>query len=329
LKRREFITLLGGATAAWPLAVRAQQHERMRRIGVLMAFAERDSEAPPRVTAFRRGLQELGWTAGGNVRIDYRWSAGDPDRTRANAKELVRLKPDVILVNYGHGLAALQNDTRTVPIVFVNVPDPVDLGFVSSLASPGGNTTGFTNLEHALAGKWLEVLKEIAPDVIQVGIIYNPEDPTWPERLHQIEAVASSLGVQVTPAGVHDGAEIERAIGAFARESNGGLIVLPNPIVSADRELIVALANRHRLPAVYANRNFVKNGGLMSYGVDLADLYRRAAGYVDRILKGEKPGDLPIQTPTKFRLVINLKTAKALHLTVPTALRARADEVIE
>jgi len=329
MRRRAFITLLGGAAAVWPLAARAQQGAQMRRIGVLMAFAESDSEAQANLTAFRQAFQMLGWTDSRNVRIDYRWGGADPQRIRADAIELVGLKPDVILASSPLVLQPLQQETRSIPIVFVQITDPVGSGFVSSLAHPGGNITGFTTGEFSMYGKSLEVLKEIAPQVTRVAVILNPEQIPQAWMWRAIEAVAPSFRVQLTAAGVHDSAEIERAIDTFARESNGGLIVLPNVPTIAHRDLIVRLAARHRLPAVYSDRHFVSGGGLIAYGNDRADQYRQAASYVDRILRGERPGDLPIQQPTKFELVINLKTAKALGLDVPPTLLARADEMIE
>jgi putative ABC transport system substrate-binding protein len=333
IERREFITLIGGAAAPsilWPLAARAQQRDQMRRIGVLMSSADVGPDAHPGLAAFRQALQKLGWTEGRNVRIDYRWAVADADHALANAVELVGLKPDVLLAASSLPLQALQRETRTIPIVFAQINDPVGSGFVASLARPGGNITGFTPAEFSMGGKLLEVLREVAPSVTQVAILLPAELAPQVGMLRAIEAVAPALGVQATSADVHDAAEIERAIGAFARNSNGGLIVLSSPATNVHRELIVALAARHRLPAVYPYRYFVAEGGLISYGIDdLSDLWRRAASYVDRILKGEKAGDLPVQQPTKFELVINLKTAKALGLTIPPGVLARADEVIE
>jgi putative ABC transport system substrate-binding protein len=328
MKRREFITLLGGASAAWPLAARAQQPERMRRIGVLMTGAAADPEGQARLTGFLQGLQELGWTAGRNARIDYRWAADDPDR-RKYVAELVALTPDVILASTSPSVAALQQASRTVPIVFAAVTDPVGQGFVGSLARPGGNTTGFALYEYGISTKWLELLKEIAPGVMRVAVVRDPTLPFTSGELGAIQGAAPSLRVEVSPLGARDAGEIERNITEFARGSNGGLIVLGSPSTAAHRDLIITLAAQHRLPAVYTTRYFVTGGGLMSYGPDRVDLYRRAAGYVDRILKGEKPADLPVQAPTKYELVINLKTAKALGLDVPPMLLARADEVIE
>ena len=328
MKRRQFITLLGGA-AAWPLAARAQQPERMRRIGVLMTLAADDPEGQARLMAFAQGLQELGWTIGRNVRIDTRWGAGDAERYRRYAAELVALAPDVILANGSPALAPLQQATRSVPIVFTIVADPVGAGYVDSLARPGGNITGFSNFEYSITGKWLELLKDIAPRVTRAAVLRDSTIAAGPGQFGAIQAVAPSLGVDLRPVDVRDAGEIERAIAAFALDSNGGLIVTGSPAATFHRELIIALAARHRLPAVYNNRRFAAEGGLISYGTDFIDQYRRAAGYVDRILKGEKPADLPVQAPTRYELVINLKTAKALGIEVPTTVLARADEVIE
>jgi putative ABC transport system substrate-binding protein len=333
MRRRAFITLLGGAAAApamlWPLAARAQQPERMRRIGVLMPLGEDDPEAQARVAAFRQGLQQLGWNDGRNVRIDYRWTAGDVDRIRRYAVELAALAPDVILATGSPTVGPLLQATRTVPIVFVVVPDPVGAGYVDSLARPGGNATGFITYEYGISGKWLELLKQIAPGVTRAAVIRDPAISAGLGFFGAIQSVASSFGVEVSPVNVRDAGEIERAVTAFARSSNGGLIVTGSALAWVHRDLIVTLAARHKLPAVYFQRSFVADGGLISYGTDLVDQYRRAAGYVDRILKGEKPADLPVQAPTKYELVINLKTAKALGLEVPATVLARADEVIE
>jgi putative ABC transport system substrate-binding protein len=329
MRRREFITLLGGAAAAWPLAARAQQPERMRRIGILMGYAESDPVAQARIAAFRQGLQELGWIEGRNVHFDYRWPAVDPERIRTHAAEIVGLVPDVIMASPAQVTLVLKEATKTLPIVFVNVPDPVDLGLVSSLARPGGNMTGFANFEHALAGKWLQILKEVTPSAMRIGIFYSSENPAWRGRLRVMEEAAPSLGVQLPPAGVSNAAEIEPTFASFVQEKIGALVVLPSIFAATHRERIVALAARHRLPAVYPFRYFAAAGGLIAYGIDANDQYRRAALYIDRILKGEKPADLPVQAPTKYELVINLKTAKALGLEVPPMLLARADEVIE
>jgi len=325
-RRREFITLIGGA-AAWPLAVRAQQGERVRRVGVLMNLAADDPEGQTRIVAFVQGLQQSGWTDGRNIRIDTRWAAGDADRFHRYAEELLALAPDVILASATPSVQALQQATRTVPIVFANVGDPVGMGFVESLARPGGNTTGFTPLEFGFGAKWLELLKEIAPRLTRVAVL---RDLTiGPAQLSAIQAVAPSFGVELSPVGVRDAGEIERTIAAFAQASNAGMIVTASTSAVIHRHLIVMLAARHRLPAVYSFRYFATTGGLLSYGPDPIDMYWRAASYVDRILKGEKPADLPVQTPTKYQLVVNLKTAKALGLDIPTSILARADEVIE
>ncbi len=329
MKRREFITLVGGAAATWPIAVRAQQGERVRRIGVLNPFTENDPEAQANLAAFREALQKLGWTEGRNLRVDYRWGGADPDRIRSYATELVGLKPDVILVSSALVLQPLRQVTHTIPIVFTQIAEPFGSGLASRLAHPGGNVTGFTTSEFSIYGKSLELLKEVAPRVTRVAVLLNPEQIPHAGMSRAILAAAPSFGVQVTEAGARDAAEIERAISAFAREPNGGLIVLPSGPSIVHRDLIIALAAKHRLPAVYAFRHFVTDGGLISYGIDLADQYRQAAAYVDRILRGEKPGDLPIQLPTKFKLVANLKTAKALGIEIPPTLLARADEVIE
>jgi putative ABC transport system substrate-binding protein len=328
IKRREFITLLGSAAAAWPLAARAQQ-ERMRRVGVLMNLTADDPEASARVTAFAQGLQQLGWTAGHNVRIDYRWGAADADRSRRYAAELVALAPDVVLAAASPAVAALQQATRTVPIVFAIVVDPVGAGFVDSLAHPGGNLTGFIVYEYVISAKWLELLKDISPQLKRVAVLREPDVAAGIGQLAVIQAAAPSFGVEVRPVSVRDADEIERAVTAFARSSNGGLIVTASTLAAVHRKLIIALAARHRLPAVYPVRFHATSGGLISYGPDTVDPFRRAAAYVDRILKGEKPSDLPVQAPTKYELVINLKTAKVLGLKVPPTLLARADEVIE
>jgi putative ABC transport system substrate-binding protein len=328
VKRREFITLLGGA-AAWPLAARAQQPDRMRRIGVLMPLATDDPVGQARITAFLQVLQQLGWTDGRNVRMDYRWGAGDADRVRRYAAELLALAPDVILANGNAGVAPLLQASRTVPIVFAIVPDPVGAGFVDSLARPGGNATGFIAYEYSLGAKWLELLKQIAPDITRVAVLRDPALASGPGQFAAIQSVAPSFGVELTPVNVRDPGEIERGIASFARSSNGGLIVTGSALTAFHRDLIVALAARHKLPAVYIERFWVTAGGLISYGPDFLDQFRRAAAYVDRILKGEKPADLPVQAPTKYELIINLKTAKALGLDMPATVLARADEVIE
>jgi len=327
--RRQFISALGGAAATWPLAARAQQGESMRSIGVLTNLATGDPEDQARDAAFLQRLQQLGWTVGRNVRIDYRWGAGDADRNRRNATELAALAPDVILVTGTPVLGPLLQATRTIPIVFVQVPDPVGAGYVESLSRPGGNATGFSTIDFATSGKWLQLLKEIAPNVTRAAVLRDDTSSAGIGQWAGIQAGASSLGVDLRPIGMSDVATIERTIDAFARDPNGGLIVTESGPAIVHREQIVALAARYRLPAVYGQRFFVTGGGLISYGHDTIEPYRRAAGYVDRILKGEKPADLPVQAPTKYQLVINLKTAKALGLTVPQSILSRADEVIE
>jgi putative ABC transport system substrate-binding protein len=327
--RREFITLLGGA-AAWPFAARAQQRERMKRVGVLSNTTAESSVEQARQAAFLTGLGQLGWTAGRNVRIDTLWSAGDPERIRRNVAELVALAPDVVLSSGGTvAVAALQRAAPSVPIVFAILVDPVGSGLVESLARPGGNTTGFTVLEYGFGVKWLELLKEIAPGLKRAAVIREAGTAAGGGQFAAIQAAAPALGVELSPVGVGDAGEIERGVTAFARSHNGGLIVTGSGPATVHRDLIVSLAARHKLPAVYYERFFVTAGGLVSYGADFLDQYRLAAGYVDRILKGEKPADLPVQVPTKFELAINLKTAKALGLEVPATLLARADEVIE
>jgi len=329
MRRREFITLISGAAAAWPLAARAQQREKMRRIGVLMNLGSDDAEGQARNAAFLQGLQELGWTVGRNVRIDYRWGAGDAELFRKHASELVALAPDVILASAGSVVPSLLQATRTVPMLFTGTPDPVGAGFVESLARPGGNITGFMNYEYGISGKWLELLKEIAPGTTRAGVIRDPAIAAGLGLWGAVQTAAPSFGIEVSPVNVRDASEIERAITAFARGPNSGLIVTGSTLAGVHRDLIVTLAARHRLPAVYFARYFVVGGGLISYGADFNDQLRRAAGYVDRILKGEKPADLPVQASTKYELVVNLKTAKVLGLTVPPTLLATADEVIE
>jgi putative tryptophan/tyrosine transport system substrate-binding protein len=329
MKRRAFIALLGGAAAAWPLAARAQQPERMRRVGVLMNMPADDPEASARVTAFAQGLQQSGWTVGHNVRIDYRWGAFDAARSGRYAAELLALAPNVIVPVGSSAMRALQQAARTVPIVFVNVVDPVGAGFVDSLAQPGGNVTGFIVFEYVTSAKWLELLKDIAPQLKRVAVLRESDIAPGIGQLAVIQAAAPSFGVEVRPVGVRDADEIEHAVTAFARSSNGGLIVTASPSTALHRKLIIALVARHRLPAVYPFRYFPTSGGLISYGPDTIDPFRRAAGYVDRILKGEKPADLPVQTPTKYELVINLKTAKALSIDIPDKLLTLADQVID
>jgi ABC-type uncharacterized transport system substrate-binding protein len=329
MKRRQFISLLGGAAAAWPRAARAQQGERIRRIGVLNDYAEADPVGQAQLAAFRDELGKLGWTDGRNVRIDYRTGAADTDALRTYAAEMVALAPDVILAAGATIVAALQRSSRSVPIVFVTVTDPVGGGLVASLARPGGNTTGFSQFEFGISAKWLELFKDIAPGVTRVAVIRDPTARTGGGQLGAIQAVAPSLGVELSPIDPQDADTIERGLAAFARDRAGGMIVTTSRLARAHRDLIVALAARHRLPAVYPFRVYVASGGLVSYGPDSTDAYRRAAGYVDRILKGEKAADLPVQTPTKYQLVVNVKTAKALGLEIPTSVLARADEVIE
>jgi putative tryptophan/tyrosine transport system substrate-binding protein len=330
LKRREFITLLGGAAAVWPVAVRAQQRrDRTRRIGVLMNLAADDPEGQARVAAFLQGLQEAGWAVGRNAQIDIRWGMGDAERSRKNAMELIALMPDVVFATTFPTVAALQQATSAVPIVFAGVIDPVGAGLVASLARPGGNTTGFAGFEYGLSAKWLELLRQVAPRLTRVAVLRDSLTPVGIGQLAAIQGVASSFGVELSPLVVRDVGEIEPAVAAFARTSNDGLIVTIGTLTDAHREVISALAARHRLPAVYPFPFFVRSGGLISYGPDIIDSYRRAAGYVDRILKGEKPADLPVQQPTKIDLAINLKAAKALGLEIPPMLLNRADEVIE
>jgi ABC-type uncharacterized transport system substrate-binding protein len=328
MKRREFITLLGGA-AAWPLAARAQQPERMRRIGVLLPAASDDRQYQAYLAAFLQGLQQLGWTDGRNVRIDTRWGALNADLMRKYAGELVALEPDVVMAPTSDAVSPLRQVTRTVPIVFATVADAVGAGFVESLARPGGNVTGFIGYEYALSGKWLELLKEIVPRIVRVAVLRDSTIAAGPAQFAAIQAVAPSLGMELRPVDLRDAGEIERAITAFAQGANGGLIVTGSASAITHRNLIVALAARHKLPAVYYGRYYVTGGGLISYGPDFVDHYRRAAGYVHRILKGEKPADLPVQAPTKYELVINLKTAKALGIELPASVLATADEVIE
>ncbi len=329
MRRRQFITLFGGAVIAWPLVARAQQPERARRIGVLMAQAADDSDGQARVTAFLQGLSELGWIEGRNLRLDYRWGGGDVARIRRDAVELVALTPDVILAGGGQVMGPLQEATRTVPIVFTQTPDPVGAGYVASLARPGGNATGFTNFEYGVSGKWLEVLREVVPGITRAAVLRDATNPAGTGQWGAIQAVAAPWGVELSPIDVRERGEIERGVAAFAAGSNRGLIVSSSGFAILHRELIIALAARHRLPAVYPFRFYTIGGGLISYGPDPMDPHRRAAQYVDRILKGEKPADLPVQAPTKYELVVNMKTAKALGLDIPTTVLARADKVIE
>jgi putative ABC transport system substrate-binding protein len=328
MKRREFITLIGGAAAS-PFAAKAQRAERVRRIGVLMPGAAEDPENKNRIAAFQQGLQELGWTDGRNVRIDYRWGGGDADRIRSTAVELVALEPDVIFAVASSIIIALQQVTHTVPIVFANITDPVGAGYVDSLARPGGNITGFLLFEYGLAGKWLELLKQIAPTVTRAAVIRDSKTSAGIGQWAVIQAMAPSMGIDLNLINIRDADQIKLDIAAFAHLSDGGLIVTANPLATQHRELIIRLAADHKLPAVYFERYFVTGGGLISYGAHMVDQFQRAAAYVDRVLKGEKPANLPVQGPTKYELAVNLKTAKALGIAVPPPLLARADEVIE
>jgi putative ABC transport system substrate-binding protein len=329
MKRREFITLLGGAAATWPVVARAQQRDRMRRIGVLMPASADDAESQTRVGAFLQGLQQLGWTIGRNVRVDTHWATSDAASIRKHAAELAAFAPDAILAFGASTVGPLLQETRTVPIVFPVVGDPVAAGFVESLARPGRNATGFMTFEYGMGAKWLELLKQIAPAVTRVAVLRDPAIPTGPAQFGVIQAAAPSAGMEVRPVDARDAGEIERGVAALPRTSNSGLIITASAASQVHRDLIITLAARHKLPAVYYERLFISVGGLISYGPDFVDQFRLAAGYVDRILKGENPADLPVQAPTKYDLVINLKTAKALGLTVPDSLLARADEVIE
>ena len=328
MRRREFITFLGGAAAAWPVVARAQQPERIRRIGMLTGIAGEDAQTKVRVAAFLQELKKFGWTEGRNLRIDLRGGAGNLAATRKYAKELVALAPDVILASGATPMALLLEATHTIPIVFTIVVDPMGAGFIEKLSRPGGNATGFMMFDYSLSGKWVELLKQVAPGVTQAAVLRDPSS-AGVGQFAVIQAVAPSLGLEVSSINLGDAHEIDRAVTAFASEPNGGLIVTAGPLAVVHRDLIVTLAARHKLPAVYFDRAPVAGGGLMSYGPDLVGQFRQAATYVDRILKGEKPADLPVQAPTKYQLVINLKTAKALGLTIPPAVLARADEVIE
>jgi len=328
MKRREFISLFGGAAAAWPLAVRAQQNQ-IRRVGVLMTNTEKDPEPQAWTSAFEAGLNGLGWVLDRDLRIEYRWGENDPQRLRIYAAELVGMAPDVIFAGAAPALVALHRETRSIPIVFTQISDPVKLGFVASLARPGGNITGFANFEHPIAGKWLDLLKDTAPNTTRVGIVLDPDNLTQAVYLQAIEAAAPSFRFKVIRIDVRSAAEIESAINAFAQQSNGALLVLPTTITTTHRDLIVALTARHRILAIYPYRFFATSGGFISYGVDLPHLYRQAASYVDRILKGAKAGDLPVQLASKFELVVNLKAAKALGLTIPEPFLQLADKVIE
>ena len=327
--RRSFITLVGGAAVAWPVGARAQQGERVRCVGILQNFPENDPVASVLNATFLKELRRSGWAVGNNIRIETRWAGNRSEDIRRHVAELVALTPDVILANGTSTLGPLLQVSRTIPIVFVQVTDPVGSGYVESLAKPGGNATGFSTSEYGVSGKWLEVLKQIAPSVTRAGVVRNPAVPSGSGQFGAIQAVAPYLRMEVTPIDVRDPAEMERTVAAFAGSPNGGLIITANGAAVVHRSLIIAMAARHKLPTVYWQRHFVEAGGLVSYGDDGTDQYRRAAGYVDRILKGEKPSDLPVQAPTKFETVINLKTAKALGLEIPPTILARADEVIE
>jgi putative ABC transport system substrate-binding protein len=329
MRRRDFVKGIVGSATAWPLAARAQQSKPMRRVAALMPYAANDPQTQNRNAAFLQGLQQLGWTVGQNVQIEYRWSAGNEDDTRKYAAELVALSPDVIFVSGAAAVEPLRRLTRSVPIVFVSVPDPVGAGFVDSLARPGGNITGFTPFDYGIGAKWLEVLKEIAPNTTRAAVLRDPNITAGTGQWGAIQSVSPSFAIEVSPINLIEPAEIDRAIAAFARSPNGGLIATGSALTVARRDLIIALAARYRLPAVYYDRYYVAAGGLISYGSNNVEQFRLVAAYVDRILKGEKPGDLPVQAPTKYELVINLKTAKALGLSVPQSLLARADEVIE
>ena len=329
MRRREFITLLGGAAVAWPVAARAQQPERMRRIGVLSAFADDDPDMQAWLPAFRQGLERLGWSEGRNVRIDTRFARANVDQHQALAKELVALQPDVIVAQTTPVVTALQRESRALPIVFVYVSDPVGSGLVASLARPGGNLTGLLLYEASIVGKWLAMLREIAPRIARAALVADPKTPIYDYFLRAAEAIAPSLAIELVPSPVETAADIERAIESFARAPNGGLFLPPNATIVLHRDLIIALAARHRLPAVYAFRQFVAAGGLVSYGIDQVDVWRQAALYVDRVLRGANPADLPVQAPTRYETAVNLKTAKALGLTVPPGVLVAADEVIE
>ena len=329
MRRRDFINAVAGAAAVWPLSVRAQQSEQIRRVGVLMNIAENDPEAVVQLSALIQGLKDRGWILGTNIQIDYRWAAGDSQLYRRYAPELVALAPDVILVVGGTGTGELQRATSTIPIVFVGTTDPVNRGLIASMARPGGNTTGFIEYEFGLSGKWLELLKQIAPKVSRVMVVRDPSESSGIGQLTAIQILAPSLGVEIAPVDARDGNEIERAVNTFARNSNVGLIVTLSGAAISHRKLLITLAAHHRLPAVYPARYFVEDGGLVSYGPDQVGGFRSAAIYIDRILKGEKPADLPVQAPTKYELAFNLKTARALGLEVPTSFLASADEVIE
>jgi putative ABC transport system substrate-binding protein len=329
MRRRNFIALLGGAAVTWPLAARAQQAERMRRIGMLSTQAEADPEIQARLDGFRHGLQALGWVEGRNLHIDYRFADGRADRVQPLAKELIVLKPELIFAQGTPAVAVLQRESRTLPVVFVHVSDPIGSGFVASLARPGGNLTGVLQYEASITGKWLAMLKEISPTLVRAALVANPKTTPFPYFQRAALALAPSLAIEVVASPVQDASDIERAIESFARVPNGGLVLPPDGTTGAHRDLIVGLAARHRLPAVYSLRTFVEDGGLMSYGADQADMFRQAAGYVDRILRGADPADLPVRVPVKYETILNLKTAKALDLAVPPGLLVAADKVIE
>jgi putative ABC transport system substrate-binding protein len=329
MRRREFITLVGGAVTTWPLSAQAQPSKQVRQIGMLIASEEDEPLVRSRVASFRQGLNELGWIEGSNLQIAYRWTGNDPERTKRCVSELVALTPEVILSHSPPATSALSRATRSIPIVFVQITDPVGAGLVANLAHPGANITGFTTFEFSMGTKWLDLLKGVAPNLARVAVMQYAKSPTWSGQLQAVEAAAPSLGIQIIPAGVENAVDIERSIAEIGREANGGLIVMPDSITLIHRKLIVSLAERYHLPAIYPFRYFPDDGGLISYGIDLADVWRRAATYIDRILKGSAAGDLPVQQPTKFELVINLKTAKVLDLEIPPKLLAQADEVIE
>ena len=329
MRRREFIALLGGAAAVWPLAARAQQGGGVRRVGALSTLAESDLEVQSWIRELVQRLQELGWTNGRNVQVDFRFGEANAARTSMLAAELIELRPNVVVASGALAATALRQQTLSIPIVFVHVVDPVSAGFVTNLARPEGNITGFTNFEFSVGGKWLQLLKECAPSVVKIAVVFDPANPTWAAYLRTIEAAAPSFGVRLIPAGVRDAAEITQRIATFARDPNGALVVLPSPVTIRHRETIIVAAARHRLPTIYPYRFFTVDGGLMSYASDVLDSYRRAASYVDRILRGAKVAELPVQQPIKYELTINVKTVKTLGLTVPDSLLARADEVIE
>lgn len=329
MRRREFISLIGSAAASWPLATRAQQPERVRRVGVLMGISDSDPEAKPRVEALQDGLRDLGWTEGRNIHLDYRWTAGDVDRTQQFAKEIVELKPEVLVAHSTPVVKALLQLTSATPMVFVLVADPIGSGFVTSLAHPGGNLTGFMNVDAPMAGKWLALIKEIAPKVSRIALVYNPRTSPYQSYLKTFDEAARTLAVQAIPTPVLDAAEVERSITALGQQPDSGLFVVPDIFVQVHRKLIIRLAEKYRLPAIYPYRFFPESGGLMSYGIDTVIIFRQAASYVDRILKGTPPTDLPVQAPTNFKLVVNLKAAKAIGLSIPESFLVRVDELIE